>query len=217
MPQVLFPTSSLYEVSLNQLAPSIVKTCTLRSFTKHGDRLAKNLVVECDALTVVVEALRTAFVYAELLSNRHSINVCAEEKELPTELGFLMLNHGLNLVVAVLTAGVFHSVGRDDEQNLFSAIYLGSAHLDAADFAYRAADGIEQSRVAANEILFFADGADRFDVNAVVQHRIMVVEQHGGNAALTGLVLLLFYHGVEAADGVALKPAHRATAIKDKY
>ena len=44
----------------------------------------------------------------------------------------------------------------------------------------------------------------------------LVVEKHGGDHSLTLFLLLLFDHGVEAADGVALQSAHGAAAIQNK-
>ena len=46
--------------------------------------------------------------------------------------------------------------------------------------------------------------------------RAVVGEKHRGDQRLPGLLLLLFDHGVEAADGVRLQPRHRAAAIQNK-
>ena len=50
----------------------------------------------------------------------------------------------------------------------------------------------------------------------VVDDRAVVGEKHRGDQRLPRFPLLLFDHGVEAADGVRLQPGHRTAAIQNK-
>ena len=49
-----------------------------------------------------------------------------------------------------------------------------------------------------------------------MEHLGLIVKEDGGDEGLAGLLLLLFDHGVEAADGVTLKPLHGAAAVQDE-
>ena len=50
----------------------------------------------------------------------------------------------------------------------------------------------------------------------VMDDRAVVGEKHRGDQRLPRFPLLLFDHGVEAADGVRLQPRHGAAAIQDE-
>ena len=50
-----------------------------------------------------------------------------------------------------------------------------------------------------------------------MEHFRPVIKEDRGDKCLTRLPLLLFQHGIEAADSILLQPLHGATAIKDKH
>lgn len=50
-----------------------------------------------------------------------------------------------------------------------------------------------------------------------MEHLAPVVKEDGGDEGLAGLLLLLFDHGVEAADGVPLQPLHGAAAVQNEH
>ena len=54
------------------------------------------------------------------------------------------------------------------------------------------------------------------DIDAVMDHFADIVKEDGGDQRFAGSFLLLFNHGVEAADRVGLKSTHGAAAVKDK-
>ena len=59
-------------------------------------------------------------------------------------------------------------------------------------------------------VLPFRDGPD-------LTYLGPVIEENGGDKSLARLLFLLFYHGVEAADGVPLQPLHGAAAVQDEH
>ena len=49
-----------------------------------------------------------------------------------------------------------------------------------------------------------------------MKHLRFIVKEDRGYKGLSRLLFLLFQHGVETADGVALQPLHGAAAIQDE-
>ena len=128
-----------------------------------------------------------------------------------------MLDHAADLTIGVLPAGVLYAVRGDDEDGLAGAVLFPRVLVHIFNMVHRAADGVQQRRAAAHEVLLIRHGFDLLQIHAVVDHLAAVVEQHRGQQRLPRLLLLLFQHGVEAADGVVLQPRHGAAAIQDKY
>ena len=79
------------------------------------------------------------------------------------------------------------------------------------------ADGIQQGSAAPDIVLFSRDRLDIAHLHPVMEHLGLVVEENSGDKGLAGLLLLLFDHGVEAADGVAFQPLHGAAAVQDEH
>ena len=89
--------------------------------------------------------------------------------------------------------------------------------MDVADMVDGSADGIQQGGAAPDIVLLFRDGPDLLQGYPVVEHLGTVIEEDGRDKGLARLLLLLFDHGVEAANGVALQPLHRAAAVQDEH
>ena len=79
------------------------------------------------------------------------------------------------------------------------------------------ADGIQQGGAAPDIVLFFRNRPDLAYLYPVVKYLGLIVKEDGGNEGLSRLLLLLFDHGVEAADGVALQPLHGAAAVQNEH
>ena len=89
--------------------------------------------------------------------------------------------------------------------------------MDVADVVDGPADGIQQGGAAPDIVLLFRDGPDLLQGYPVVEHLGLVIEEDGRNEHLARLLLLLFDHGVEAADGVPLQSLHGAAAVQDEH
>ena len=70
---------------------------------------------------------------------------------------------------------------------------------------------------AAHLIVLVGEVGDFGDGLAVDEHFGVVVEQHDGDVRLALGFAVLRQRGVDAADGVGLKPAHRTAAVDDEY
>ena len=127
-----------------------------------------------------------------------------------------MLDHLLNTRAIIATARIFHSIRRDDEQGVLRNIFLSRILVDVADVVDRASDRIQQGGAAAHAIISLSHGLDVSDIDAVMDHFAYIVKEDGGDQRFAGSFLLLFNHGVEAADRVGLKPTHGAAAVKDE-
>ena len=79
-----------------------------------------------------------------------------------------------------------------------------------------AADGVQQGSATADTVLAVGHWLDLPEIHAVIDHFAVVAEQHCGEQRLARLLLLLFHHGVEAADGVVLQPGHGAAAVQNE-
>ena len=88
--------------------------------------------------------------------------------------------------------------------------------MNVADVVDRVSDRIQQGGAAAHTILPIRHGLDVSDINAVMDHFADIVKEDGGDQGFAGSFLLLFNHGVKAADRVGLEPTHGAAAVKDK-
>ena len=114
-------------------------------------------------------------------------------------------------------AGVFHAVGGDDEQRAVGHILRTGVFVDVADVVDGVANGVHQRRAAAYLVIRVSHGRHLLYLHTVMQYAAEVVEQHGGYIGRARFLLLLFQHGVEATDGVALQSGHGAAAVKNKY
>ena len=143
------------------------------------------------------------------------VYVRAEEQKLPS--GFFLPTADLtaNLVRVIAMTGVFHAVGRNDEQRFMRHILRTGIPMHNADMVHGVAQRIEQRGAAAGDIVALAQRLDLCDRDAVVQHGRLLVEQHGGDIDLAGERALLRNHSVEPADGVRFQPRHGAAAIDD--
>ena len=79
------------------------------------------------------------------------------------------------------------------------------------------ADRVQQSGAAADLILLIRHRLDLFQRDPVIKDPAAVGKQDCGDQNRSFPLLLLFQHGVEAADGIALKTCHGAAAIQDEY
>ena len=95
-------------------------------------------------------------------------------------------------------------------------IFLSRILVDVADVVDRASNRIQQGGAAAHAILAIRHGLDVSDIDAVMDHFADIVKEDSGDQRFAGSFLLLFNHGVEAADCVGLEPTHGTAAVKDK-
>ena len=151
-----------------------------------------------------------------MLCRLDGVNVGAEEQEFPTILALLMLDHLFNTGAIIETACIFHSIRRDNKQGVRRNIFLPRILVDVADVVDRASNRIQQGGAAAHAILAIRHGLDVSDIDAVMDHFADIVKEDGGDQRFAGSFLLLFNHGVEAADCVGLKSTHGTAAVKDK-
>ena len=92
------------------------------------------------------------------------------------------------------------------EQGVRRNIFLSHILVDVADVVDCASNRIQQGGAAAHTILPISHGLDVSDINAVMDHFAYIVKEDGGDQRFAGSFLLLFNHGVEAADCVGLEP-----------
>ena len=101
-----------------------------------------------------------------------------------------------------MAAGVLHAVRGDHEQRVLRAILLTGILVDVADVVNRAADGVQQRRAAARDILPFGQRLDPPDVDAVVDDLALVGEEHRRNKRFALSSLLPRNHRIKAANRV---------------
>ena len=151
-----------------------------------------------------------------MLRRLDGVNIGAEEQEFPTILALLMLDHLFNTGAIIETACIFHSIRRDNKQGVRWNIFLSRILVDVADVVDCASNRIQQGGAAAHTILPISHGLDVSDIDAVMDHFADIVKEDSGDQRFAGSFLLLFNHGVEAADCVGLKSTHGTAAVKDK-
>ena len=119
-----------------------------------------------------------------------------------------MLDHLAHLLRGVFAAGVFPSVRRDHEYDMLRSFLLGRGGKTRAYGVYRPADGVEERGAAAREIFLVGQRSHLSKRDVIVQHLVLVVEQHGGDVRVALDLLLLFDKLVESAYRVGGKTAH---------
>ena len=154
---------------------------------------------------------------AKALGGLHRVNIGAKEEKLPAVLFLLALNHPFNLFAVIAAACVFHAVRRDHKQRMLRHVLLPRVFVNVSNMMNRAANRIQQGSAAADKIIPVRHRRNLLNRHAVVDHIAHVIKENGRNQRFTRLFLLLFNHGVKAADGIPLQPAHRAAAIQDKH
>ena len=190
---------------------------THRSSASHAcNRAADHFIVQPCPHAVGVVIDRAVFTNTKMLCRLDGVNIGAEEQEFPTILALLMLDHLLNTSAIIATTRIFHSIRRDDEQGVRRNIFLSRILVDVADVVDCASNRIQQGGAAAHTILPISHGLDVSDINAVMDHFADIVKEDSGDQRFAGSFLLLFNHGVEAADCVGLKSTHGTAAVKDK-
>ena len=190
---------------------------THRSPASHAcNRAADHFIVQPCPHAVGVVIDRAVFTNTKMLCRLDGVNIGAEEQKFPTILALLMLDHLLNTSAIIATTRIFHSIRRDDEQGVRRNIFLSRILVDVADVVDCASNRIQQGGAAAHTILPISHGLDVSDINAVMDHFADIVKEDSGDQRFAGSFLLLFNHGVEAADCVGLKSTHGTAAVKDK-
>ena len=146
----------------------------------------------------------------------HCVDIGTDEQELPAGL-LLLLNHLLYFPAGILAACVFHAVCGDDKDGLFGNVLLAGVFVDVGDVMHGTADGVNQGGTAAYVIVPVRHFRDFLQGDPVVKHLAPVIKEDSGYERVSGLLLLLFDHGVEAADGIRLQSAHGAAPIQDEH
>ena len=211
LPPFLLPPA---EVLLDGVLPVLVQRCAAPDGC-HS--LAHHLVVEAGTLAVAVVVHRSVRGDAQMACRLHRVDVGPQEEKLPAVLLLLPPDHLLHLLSGVAVAGVLHAVGGDDEEGVLRHILGPGVLVDISDVVDGPADGVQQGGAAPDRVLLFRDGPDIAHLHPVVKHLAPVIEEDSGNEGLAGLLLLLFDHGVEAADGVALQSLHGAAAVQNEH
>ena len=204
----------LAEVLLNGIFPVLIQRCVTPD---GGHSLAHYLVVEAGALVVAVVVYRPVWGNAKMACRLYCIDVGPQEEKLPAVFLLLVLDHFFHPSGRVAAAGVLHAVGGDNKKSALWHILGPGILMDVANMVDGSADGIQQGGAASDIVLLFCDGLHLAHLHPVVEHLGLIIEEDGGNKGLARLLLLLFDHGVEAADGVALQPLHGATAVQDEH
>ena len=88
--------------------------------------------------------------------------------------------------------------------------------MDIADVMDRTADGIQKSSAAPGGIVPVGHRLNIPDVYPVVNYLAHIIEKDSRDKSFAVCFLLLLDHGVKTADGVCLKAAHGAAAVKDE-
>ena len=204
----------LVEIRLNGILPVGIQG---GAAPNSAHRLADGLVVELSALTVAVVVHRPVRANAQLSRRLHGVDVGPQEEKLPAAPLLLPLNHLSDLLGGIAVAGVLHAVGGDDKEGVFRHIRSAGIFMDVSNVVNGSAQSIQQSGTSPDVVLLAGDGPDLLHLHPVVEHFGAVVKEDGGDKRLTRLLLLLFQHGIEAADGVPLQPLHGAAAVQNKY
>ena len=89
--------------------------------------------------------------------------------------------------------------------------------MDISDVVDCPADCIQKGGTASYRVVLICHRFDVLDAHAVMNNLAGVVEENSGDESFALSFLLLFDHGVEASDGISLKPTHRAAAVKNEY
>ena len=152
-----------------------------------------------------------------MLCRLNCIDVCTEEKKLPTVLFLLSFNHFLDLLAVITAACILHAIRCDDEQCVFRDILFSCVLMDIPNVMNRSADSIQKRGAAANGIVPVGHRLHLLNRHTVMDNLAHVVKENGRDQCLAILFFLLFNHGVESSDGVCFQSAHRAAAIKDEY
>ena len=179
-------------------------------------RLAHGPVVQTRALLVGAVVLCAVRRNAEAPCRLDRVDVRTQKEELPPVSVFLTLDHGLDASAVILSAGVLHTVRRDDEDHAFRAVFPIRVPLCADERVDRPSYRIQQRRGAPHEVLPLRDRRGGADVRSVVEQLVPVVEQHRGDPSLARGHPLFCEHGVVAPDGVAFQSSHGAAPVEDK-
>ena len=99
---------------------------------------------------------------------------------------------------------------------MLRAILLAGVLVNVADVVNRAADGVQQRRAAARDILPIGQRLDPPDVDAVVDDLALVGKEYRRNKRVALSGLLLRNHRVEAADRVLFQPRHGTAAVQNE-
>lgn len=145
------------------------------------------------------------------------VYVGTQEEEFPAVSFLLPFHHLLHPVVGILVARVFHPVRRDHKDRFLRTILLPGIFVNIPDMTDRTADGIQQSRAAANIIILLCDFRYFIQGYAVMKHLSFVIEQHRGHQHIAFRLPLFFQHTVVSADRIALQPAHGTAAVQDHH
>ena len=135
--------------------------------------------------------------YSKASCLHDSIDICSDEDEFPAILFLLALNHLLYHLIAVIPAGVLHSVCDYHEQCLLRHILFSCILVDIADMVNRTSKRIKQCCAATHVIVIVRHLWYILNRNPVVQYSAEVVKEHSRNVRLsiiTAIFLLLFHH-----------------------
>ena len=145
------------------------------------------------------------------------IDIRSQEHELPVILLLLLLHHPLHLAIRVLSAGILHTVRRDDKQGLLRNILFLHVVMDPINVVDCPADRIQKSRTTPHIVLGIIHRLNLADILPVVKHLRQVIEQDDRYIGLSVFPSLLLKKTIETTDRIRLQPGHRPAPVKDKY
>jgi len=116
-----------------------------------------------------------------------------------------------------MTACILHSVRCDDEHGMLRNILNSCVLMDVANVMNCSTDSVKKRCAASYAVLRIGHRLDILDINPVMDDFACIVEENSGNQCFSFCLFLLFNHCIKAADGICLKPTHRAAAVKDEY
>ena len=157
----------------------------------HG--LADDLVVQGRTGLVALVVHRTVSADAEAGRLLCRVDIGTQEEELPAALLLLTLDHAPYRLVVVAAAGVFVTVGGDDEHRLFRHVLAAGVLVDVADVVDGPANGVQQGRAATGEILLLRHGRHLLQRQAVMNDHTLVVKEHGRDQLLRQLSIHFLY------------------------
>ena len=131
---------------------------------------------------------------------------------LEQSIALLLLDHSAHCFIVIAAAGIFLTVGGDDEERLFRYVLRAGILVYVPDVMDGSADSVKQRCAAAGEIFLLRHGRHLFQRQTVVNDRALVIEKHGGDQRFARFLLLPGDHGFKAADGVRLQSVHGAAA-----
>lgn len=143
-----------------------------------GDCLADDLIIQGYADFIALVGHRAVRADPEARSFLCRVDIRAEEKKLPAVLFLLVIDHAAHRFIVVAAAGIFLTVGGDDEERLFRYVLRAGILVYVPDVMDGSADSVKQRCAAAGEIFLLRHGRNFAERQTVVDDCAFIVEEH---------------------------------------